>query len=65
MEVLDRLPLATLSALASIVIVVVASLKNDLSVEEGLIALGAVNVGNGAWGISRSLAGKGVREGRR
>ena len=60
MSILDNLPVATLVALASIVVVVVACINNTMTVQEGLIALGAVAGGSGVLGIARAQSGKGV-----
>lgn len=61
-SVLDNLPLGTLISLASIVIVVIACIRNDLTIEQGLVALGATNAGAGVIGIARNGAGKGLRK---
>lgn len=61
MNVLDKLPLATIIALVSIVIVVIAYLNDDLSIQDALVSLGALTGGAGVLGIARAQSGKGVR----
>jgi hypothetical protein len=62
MDVLDRIPVATLIAIASIVIIVIACVRNDMTVQEGLIALGAIIGGGGILGIARAQSGKGIAQ---
>lgn len=62
MDFLNDLPLATLTFLAGIVIVVVACIRNDISVEEGLKLIGYVGVGAGVVGHARNGAGRGMRK---
>ena len=61
MSILDRIPLASLVAVASIVIVVIAYITDELNVQDALVALGAVLGGTGVVGIARAQSGKGVR----
>ena len=61
MDVLDRLPMATLISVASIVIIVIAYISDDLSIQDALIALGASVGGSGVLGIARAQSGKGIR----
>ncbi len=61
MRFLDDLPLATLVSLASIVIVVIAYLTDDLNIQDALVALGAVLGGTGVVGLARAQSGKGTR----
>ncbi len=61
MSFLDDLPLATLVSIASIVIVVIAYVSNELNVQDALVALGAVLGGTGVVGLARAQSGKGTR----
>ncbi len=61
MSFLDDLPLATLVSIASIVIVVIAYISNELNVQDALVALGAVLGGTGVVGLARAQSGKGTR----
>ena len=59
---LDDIPMATILAIASVVIVIVAYVSNDLNVDEALLALGAALGGAGVLGHARNGAGRGVRK---
>lgn len=61
MDVLDRLPLATLLSIAALVVIVVAYIRNDLSLEEALLYLGVTTGGAGVLGVARAQSGKGTR----
>jgi hypothetical protein len=62
MSFLDNVPLATLVALASIVIIVIGYASNDIDLDSALLALGAVLGGSGVVGIARAQSGKGIRQ---
>lgn len=62
MRLLDDLPLASIVALVSIVLVVIGYLGDDLSLEDALTSLGAVLGGTGVVGLARAASGKGVRK---
>lgn len=61
MKFLDNLPLASIISLAAVVIVVVAYISNDLTVDQALKALGYSVGGVGVLGIARAASNKGVR----
>ena len=61
MSFLDDLPLATIVALASIVLVVIGYISDDISLQDALTGLGAVVGGTGVLGLARAASGKGVR----
>lgn len=61
MSFLDHLPVATLSFLAGVAVIVIAYCSNDLSVNEALKDLGFVGVGSGLIGHARNGAGRGVK----
>lgn len=61
MDFLDDIPMASLISVASIVIIVIAYISNDLSVGDALLALGASLGGAGVLGHARNGAGRGVR----
>lgn len=58
---LDDLPIATLISIAAIVVVVIAYIRGDLSIDEALVSLGATTGGAGLLGVARAQSGKGVR----
>lgn len=58
---LDKVPLATLQAIAGFVIVTIAYLNNDLTVFQALLAVGANGVGAGVLGHARNQAGRGLK----
>lgn len=62
MDFLDDLPMATLVSIASIVIIVIAYVSNDLSVGDALLALGASLGGAGVLGHARNGANRGMRK---
>jgi hypothetical protein len=61
MDILDDLPVATLTYIAGIVLAVVGYVSNDINLQEAFIALGVLGGGTGAIGYVRNQAGKGVR----
>ena len=61
MGILDKLPLATIVFLVGLVLIVIAYLSDDLSIEESLEAIGFVGLGSGAIGIARNGSGRGLR----
>ena len=61
MGILDKLPFATIAALAGIAVTVVAYLSHDISFDKALLYLGAYQVGVAAVGEVRNRAGKGLR----
>lgn len=58
---LDDLPIATLISIVAVVVVVIGYIRNDLTIEEALVALGAATGGAGVLGVARAQSGKGVR----
>lgn len=60
-NILDTLPVATLTFLAGVVILVIACLDGSISVEEAFEKLIYLGGGAGAIGYVRNQAGKGVR----
>lgn len=58
---LDNLPIATILSLVAVVVVVIGYIRNDLTIEEALVALGAATGGAGVLGVARAQSGKGVR----
>jgi Na+/H+ antiporter NhaD/arsenite permease-like protein len=62
MGFLDDVPLATLTFIAGLVVIVVAMVNNDLSVDDALKAVGALGLGSGGIGLARSSAGRGLKK---
>jgi hypothetical protein len=60
-SVLDNLPVGTIVFLASIVLIIIAYISNDVSFEGAFTALGLAGGGSGAIGIARAQSGKGLR----
>lgn len=58
---LDNVPVATLTFLVSVALVVIAYISNDLSIEDAFVCLGLAGGGAGAIGHARNGAGRGVR----
>ena len=58
---LDNLPIATILSLVAVVVVVIGYIRNDLTIGEALVALGAATGGAGVLGVARAQSGKGVR----
>lgn len=61
-KILDKLPLATLQAIAGFVLVIIAYCNGDVTVLQAFAALGLNGVGAGAVGHVRNGAGKGVKK---
>lgn len=59
---LDHVPIATLQAIAGIVLAVIAYLNNDLTIFQAFIAVGANTAGAGALGHARNGAGRGIKQ---
>lgn len=59
---LDDIPLASFSFIAGVIIIVLGYLNNDLTVDQALIAAGAIGGGAGAIGHARNGAGRGMRK---
>lgn len=58
---LDSIPMATLLSVAAVVVVVIAYVSNDISVDQALIALGVATGGAGILGHARNGAGRGLK----
>lgn len=58
---IDKIPMATVISLASIIIVIIGYISNDLTVEQALVAIGASLGGAGALGFARNGSGRGMR----
>lgn len=61
MSFLDDIPVASITFLASVVVVVIAYVSNDLNVEEAFEALALAGGGSFGIGYVRNQAGRGVR----
>ncbi len=61
MNALDNLPLASLAFVAGIVVVVIAYISNDVTVDQALTDLGILGAGTGVLGYARAQSGKGTR----
>lgn len=61
MDLLDKVPVATLSYIGGIVIAVIAYINNDLTAFEALAAAGVVGFGAGKVGEARNQAGRGLK----
>jgi hypothetical protein len=61
-KVLDDLPVATLTFLVGVVLVVVGYVGDDVSFEDAYKAVLYLGGGSGAIGYVRNQAGKGVRK---
>lgn len=62
MDFLDDIPMASVLALASVVIIIIAYVSNDIDVDTALYMLGASLAGAGVLGHARNGAGRGVRK---
>jgi hypothetical protein len=65
MGVLDDVPVATLTFLASIVLIVIGYIGDDISLKDAFAALGFAGGGSGAIGYVRNQAGRGTRKSAR
>lgn len=63
MGILDKVPVATITFLVGLVLIVIAYLSDDISVHDALEAIGFVGVGSGVLGVARNGAGRGLRSG--
>lgn len=61
MSVLDKLPVATIVFLTGTVLIVIAYISNDITINDALKDLGYVGVGSGVVGVARNGAGRGVK----
>lgn len=61
MQLLDNAPVATLAAIAAIVVTVIAYLNDTISFDDAMQALGISIGGAGILGIARAQSGKGTR----
>ena len=61
MSFLDDVPMATIQALAGIVLAVIAYVSNDISIFQAFVAVGANTAGAGAIGVARNQAGRGIK----
>lgn len=61
MSALDKLPVATLTFLAGLVVIIIGMLNGELGVSEALHDLGYVGVGAGVLGHARNGAGRGMK----
>ena len=59
---LDDLPVATITFIASIVIIVIAYISNDLNVDDAFVALALAGGGSYGIGQARNGAGRGLRK---
>jgi hypothetical protein len=62
MKVLDELPVATLTFLVGIALVVVAYIGDDVGFEDAYKAVLYLGGGSGAIGYVRNQAGKGLKK---
>ncbi len=62
MSVLDDVPVATPTFIASLVVIVIAYISNDLSLDNVFEALALAGVGSFGIGHVRNGAGKGLRK---
>lgn len=60
-SILDNLPVATLTFLAGLVLIIVGYVSGDVSFDDAFKSLGFLGGGSGAIGYVRNQAGKGVR----
>lgn len=61
MNLLDNVPVATLSFIAGAAVALIGYLNHDLSVFQALAAVGIVGFGGGKIGEARNGAGRGVK----
>ncbi len=61
MSILDRIPLATVVALAGIVGAIIALANGSIDFEQFMVSIGAVTGGAGVLGHARNGAGRGTR----
>jgi hypothetical protein len=59
---LDDIPMATLVAIAAIVLTIIAYINNDVGFQDALLALGGLLGGAGVLGVARNQAGRGIRK---
>jgi hypothetical protein len=62
MSFLDDLPMATVLALAGVIVTIIAYVSNDISFETAMVSLGAELGGAGVIGHARNGAGRGMRK---
>ena len=65
MNLLDRIPLATVMTVGGGILALLGYLNKDLSIFEALAAWGIVGVGAGQVGEARNNAGRGVKGARK
>ena len=61
-KVLDNLPVATITFLASIVLIIIGYINDDVGFKDAFESLLFAGGGSGAVGYVRNQAGKGVRK---
>lgn len=61
MRLLDKLPLATLTFVVGAILLIIAYIKGDLSIDQSFQNLLYLGGGSGAIGYVRNQAGKGQR----
>ncbi len=62
MGILDNVPLATITFLAGVVLVAIAAINNNITLDEALKDLGALGAGTGLLGVARAASGKGIKK---
>jgi hypothetical protein len=61
MSILDKLPLATLTAIGGGILALIGYLNHDLTIFQALAAWGITSAGGGAVGHARNGAGRGLK----
>jgi uncharacterized membrane protein len=61
MSILDKLPVATVTFLAGLVLVIIAYISNDISFNDAYQNVLFLGGGSAAIGFARNQAGKGIR----
>jgi len=61
MSILDDVPIATLQAIAGLVLAIIAYVSKDISITQAFFAVGANTAGAGVLGQARNGAGRGVK----
>lgn len=61
MSILDKLPVATLTFISGVVLLVIGYISNDISFEDAFKSVVFLGGGSAGIGYVRNQAGKGVR----
>jgi len=60
LDAINKTPMATIITLAGIVCIVISLVSGALTIDQALVALGAIAGGSGVLGVARNGAGRGL-----